>query len=140
MTLLQGLGEIDGGSNNWVVHGSKTASGKPLLAGDPHRALDTPNVYYQNHLTCPDFDAIGYSFVGTPGMTHFAHNQHVAWGVTTANSDQKDLFIERFKPGDPSQYEVKGEWQPAQRHTETISVRGGEPVDVDVTSTRHGPI
>lgn len=140
MTLLQGLGEIDSGSNNWVLTGSKTASGKPLLAGDPHRALDTPNVYYQNHLTCPEFDAIGYSFVGTPGMTHFAHNQSVAWGVTTANSDQKDLFVERFKPGDPTEYEYQGEWLQAERHTETISVRGGEPVDVDVTVTRHGPI
>ena len=139
-TLLLGLGEVDGGSNNWVVHGSKTASGKPLLAGDPHRALDMPNVYYQNHLTCPDFDAIGYSFVGTPGMTHFAHNQHVAWGVTTANSDQKDLYIERFQAGDPSHYECKGSWRTAERRRETIEVRAGESVEVDVTVTQHGPI
>jgi penicillin amidase len=131
---------VDGGSNNWVVHGSKTASGKPLLAGDPHRALDVPNVYYQHHLTCPEFDAIGYAFVGVPGITHFGHNQHVAWGVTTAQSDQKDVFIEKFAEGDPSRYEFKGEWRPAERRRETVAVRGAAPVEVDVTVTHHGPV
>jgi penicillin amidase len=138
--LLLGLGDVDGGSNNWVVHGSRTASGKPLLAGDPHRALDVPNVYYQNHLTCPDFDVVGYSFVGSPSITHFGHNRHVAWGVTTANSDQKDLFVERFAPGDPTRYEYRGEWRPAERRREAIRVRGAGPVEIDVTATHHGPI
>lgn len=138
--LVLALGDVDGGSNNWVVHGSRTASGKPLLAGDPHRAIDVPNVYYQNHLACPEFDAIGYSFVGTPGITHFGHNAHVAWGVTTAGSDSKDFFIEKFEPGDPTQYEFKGEWLQADAHTETIAVRGATPVEVEVTVTRHGPV
>jgi penicillin amidase len=138
--LVLSLGDVDGGSNNWVVHGSRTASGKPLLAGDPHRAIDVPNVYYQNHLTCPDFDAIGYSFVGSPSISHFGHNAHVAWGVTTAQSDSKDFFVERFAPGDPSRYEYKGEWLQAERQTETIAVRGAAPVEVDVTVTRHGPV
>ncbi len=138
--LVLSLGDVDGGSNNWVVHGSRTASGKPLLAGDPHRAIDVPNVYYQNHLTCPEFDAIGYSFVGTPSITHFGHNAHVAWGVTTAQSDSKDFFVEKFAPGDPSRYEYKGEWLRAERSTETISVRGAAPVEVEVTVTRHGPV
>lgn len=136
---LLGL-DLDGGSNNWAVHGSRTASGTPLLAGDPHRALDVPNVYYQNHLSCPEFDAIGYSFVGTPAFSHFGHNQHVAWGVTTANSDYRDLFVERFAPGDPTRYEFRGEWRSASRHQETISVRGAAPVTIDVTRTHHGPI
>ena len=138
--LILGLGDVDGGSNNWVVHGSRTASGKPLLAGDPHRAIDVPNVYYQNHLTCPELDAIGYSFVGSPSITHFGHNAHVAWGVTTAQSDSKDFFVEKFKPGDPSRYEYQGEWIAAETSTETISVRGAAPVEVEVTVTRHGPI
>jgi penicillin amidase len=138
--LILALVDVDGGSNNWAVSGSKTASGKPLLAGDPHRALDVPNVYYQHHLTCPEFDAIGYAFVGSPGITHFGHNQHVAWGVTTANSDSRDFFVERFADGDPTTYQYKGAWLPADRHTETISVRGGASVEVDVTVTRHGPI
>ena len=138
--LVLALGDVDGGSNNWVVHGSRTASGKPLLAGDPHRAIDVPNVYYQNHLTCPEFDAIGYSFVGTPSISHFGHNANVAWGVTTASSDSKDFFVEKFSTRDPSRYEYKGEWLPADTTTETISVRGAAPVEVDVTVTRHGPV
>ena len=139
-SMVLALHDVDGGSNNWVIHGSRTASGKPLLAGDPHRAIDVPNVYYQNHLTCPEFDAIGYSFVGTPSITHFGHNQHVAWGVTTAGSDSRDFFVEKFSAKDPSQYEYKGEWLQADSHTETISVRDGASVDVQVTVTRHGPI
>ena len=62
------------GSNNWAVHGSRTASGKPLVAGDPHRTVEAPNVYYQNHISCPEFDAIGFSMAGVPGMFHFGHN------------------------------------------------------------------
>ena len=67
------------GSNNWAVHGTRTVSGKPLLAGDPHRPLDTPGVYYQNHIACPEFDAIGLSFPGCPSFPHFGHNERVAW-------------------------------------------------------------
>jgi penicillin amidase len=138
--LALGLGDVDGGSNNWTVHGSRTASGKPLLAGDPHRAIDVPNVYYQHHIVCPEFDAIGYAFVGVPGITHFGHNQHVAWGVTTATSDQQDLYVEKFAPGDPTRYQFQGEWKPAQRWQESIEVRGGAPVEIDVTVTQHGPV
>ena len=93
---LNWLGETESGSNNWVLAGSRTASGKPLLAGDPHRAPEVPNVYYQSHLACPEFDAIGLSFPGVPGFPHFGHNQHVAWCVTHANADYQDLFVERF--------------------------------------------
>src|SRR5690606_14754568 len=67
-------------------------------------------------------------------------NAHVAWGVTTANSDSRDFFIEKFAPGDPSRYEFKGEWRPANRHRETITVRGADPVEIEVTTTQHGPI
>ncbi|MDP8923488.1 MAG: penicillin acylase family protein, partial [Chloroflexota bacterium] len=138
--LALALGDVDGGSNNWTVHGSRTASGKPLLAGDPHRALDVPNVYYQNHLACPDFDAIGYSFVGVPGFPHFGHTAHVAWGVTHAFADYQDLFVERFAPGDPSRYQFEDTWRAAERRRETIQVRGAAPVEVDVSVTHHGPI
>ena len=81
--------DADAGSNNWAVSGSRTASGKPLLAGDPHRPLETPNVYYQNHVSCPDFDAIGLSFPGCPAFPHFGHNAHVAWCVTHAQADYR---------------------------------------------------
>ena len=66
------------GSNSWVLSGSRTASGMPLLAGDSHRALGTPNVYYQNHLACPEFDVVGISIPGVPGFPHFGHNNWVA--------------------------------------------------------------
>jgi penicillin amidase len=129
-----------GGSNNWAVAGRRTASGRPLVAGDPHRALDVPNCYYQNHLACPEFDAIGLSFPGVPGLPHFGHNRHVAWCVTHAMADYQDLFVERFDPTDPTRYEFRGEWRRAAVRQETIHVRGGPPVPLTVTETHHGPV
>jgi len=134
------LSDLDEGSNSWVLDGSRTASGKPLLAGDPHRTLEVPNVYYQNHVACPDFDAIGLSFPGVPGFPHFGHNRFVAWCVTHAMADAQDLFIERFDPKDPTRYEFKGEWRRAERYHEVIQVRGAKPVELDLTVTHHGPI
>ena len=130
----------DAGSNSWALAGSRTASGKPLLAGDPHRALDTPNVYYQNHLSCPQFDAIGLSFPGCPGFPHFGHNTYVAWCVTHAMTDYQDLYLERFKEGDPYYYRFQGEWIRADIHHEVISVRNAAPIDLETTTTRHGPV
>jgi len=130
-----------GGSNNWAVHGSRTYSGKPLVAGDPHRFLDVPSVYYQCHIACPDWDVVGYNFAGIPGFPHFAHNAHVAWCITHASADYQDLYVERFRPaGDGFEYEFQGEWHKADYRTETIEVRGGEPVSCTVAITRHGPV
>ena len=134
------LPEPDGGSNSWVVAGQRTASGGPLLAADPHRALDTPNVFYQNHLMCAAFDAIGLSFPGVPGLPHFGHSRHVAWGITTAMADYQDLYIEHFRPEPPHRYEYQGQWLEPERHHEVIGVRGGLPATVDVYVTRHGPV
>ena len=134
------MGMAEAGSNNWAVAGSRTASGKPLLAGDPHRPLDVPNVYYQNHISCPEFDAIGLSFPGAPGFPHFGHNAHVAWCVTHAQADYQDLYVERFEPGSGARYEYRGEWLDAEIEEEMIEVRGAEPVRLTVTSTRHGPV
>lgn len=138
--ILSSLPAWLGGSNNWALSGGRTASGRPLLAGDPHRPLDTPNCYYQNHIACPDFDAIGLSFPGVPGMSHFGHNRQVAWCVTHAMADYQDVFVERFDPTDPTRYEFRGEWRQAEVRRETIQVRGGRPVDVQVTVTHHGPV
>ena len=139
-SLAAGLGDADAGSNSWALSGSRTASGRPLLAGDPHRPLDTPNVYYQNHIACPEFDAVGLSFPGFPGFPHFGHNAHVAWCVTHAGADYQDLYVEHFMEGDPTLYELKGEWKTADVRREVIVVRGGPPVELDVTVTHHGPI
>lgn len=128
----------DSGSNSWALAGSRTATGKPLLAGDPHRPLDTPNVYIQNHVACPEFDVVGLSFAGVPSFFHFGHSQTVAWCVTHASADYQDLFIERFTTSDT--YEFKGEPRKADVRHETINVRGGAPVEIDVVTTHHGPV
>ena len=137
---LPALPEWEVGSNNWAVSGALTASGKPLVAGDPHRPLDVPSVYYQNHLAGPEFDAIGLSFAGVPGLPHFGHNARVAWCVTHAQADYQDLFIERFDAADPRRYQWGGQWLVAETAREVVVVRGAAPVDIDVTVTRHGPI
>ncbi|HKI99265.1 MAG TPA: penicillin acylase family protein [bacterium] len=128
------------GSNNWVVGGARTASGKPIVAGDPHRALDVPNVYYQNHVACDAFDVIGFSFPGVPGFPHFAHSARVAWAITHGSADYQDLYIERFDPKDATRYEHRGEWLTARRDRETIQVRGAAPETLETWETLHGPI
>lgn len=137
---LSRLFDMDGGSNNWAIDGTKTASGKPLMAGDPHRALDVPSVYYQNHLACPEFDVVGMSFNGVPGFPHFGHNQHVAWCITHATADYQDIYVEKFDPADPTRYEYKGEMLQAEHRIESIPVKDGDPVDVTITITRNGPV
>ena len=135
------LNETDPGSNAWSISGEYTDSGLPLVAGDSHRALDTPSVYYQAHLAGPDFEIIGYSVPGMPGILHFCHNQYLAWGMTYGNADTQDLFIENFRStADGLEYAFKGEWHPAQILHETIHVRDADPVDLEVIITHHGPI
>jgi penicillin amidase len=138
--MLSALQEIEGGSNNWVLTGQRSASSVPLLAGDPHRALETPNVFYQNHLACPEFDAVGLSFPGVPGLPHFGHNRAVAWCITTAMADYQDLYIERFHPSHPQLYDSEGQWRTVQHQREVIRVRDAQPVEIDVNVTHHGPI
>ena len=137
MALVPGTPQ---GSNSWALGGSRTASGKPLVAGDPHRALDVPSVYYQNHLACPDWDAIGLSFPGVPGLPHFGHTARVAWCVTHGMADYQDLYIERFDASDPSRYEFRGEWREADVRQERIAVRGDSPVEIETVATHHGPV
>ncbi len=138
---LDGMADADSGSNNWAVHGSRTATGLPLIAGDPHRPIETPSVYYQNHISCAEFDAMGLSFPGCPAFPHFGHNARVAWCVTHAAADYQDLYIEAFRGGSSLHYEYKGSWKHAETHTETIQVRGEEAaVEIEVTTTAHGPI
>ena len=130
----------DAGSNNWVLDGGRTASGLPLMAGDPHRGLETPNVYYQNHIACLEFDIVGLSFPGCPGFPHFGHSASVAWCVTHAGADYQDLYVERVDAQKPRLYEFEGEWREAEVHHETVQVRGDKPVELDVTVTHHGPV
>ena len=141
---LNYLNEVDAGSNSWVLSGASTAAGKPLLAGDSHRALDTPNTYYQNQLACPEFDVVGLSFPGVPGFPHFGHNQWVSWCVTHTAADYQDLYIERFKEDDPTRYLFRDEWLEAETHQETVKARqasgGFTEETIEVTVTQHGPV
>ncbi|MDE0191835.1 MAG: penicillin acylase family protein [Gammaproteobacteria bacterium] len=131
----------DGGSNAWVVAGPRTASGLPLVAGDSHRALDTPNVYYQVHINCPAFRCSGYALPGVPGMPHFSHTEHVAWGMTHGVADYQDLYIERFRTEEGRlEYAHRDDWLAAEVTREVLSVRDGEPETLPVVRTRHGPI
>jgi len=118
--------ETEGGSNSWAIDGTRTRSGRPLVAGDPHRGIEFPNVYYQSQLTCPAFDVIGLAFPGVPGFAHFGHNQDVAWCITHGMADDTDIYIETgpFGPG----------------RIETIEVRGEEPIEIECYETSRGPI
>jgi len=129
-----------GGSNNWVVDGSHSASGAPLLANDPHLTLGIPSVWYECHLKGGNIHVAGVSFAGIPGVV-IGHNECIAWGMTTAWQDVQDLYIERFHPDDPRLYEFRGQWEEAQVVREEIRVKGRrEPVVEEVVITRHGPI
>ncbi len=136
---LSGFG-LMGASNNWVVDGTMTVTGSPILCNDPHLGQAAPSIWYECHLVSPGLDVVGASFPGTPGVV-IGHNQHIAWGVTNAVSDVEDLYIEKFNPQNPHQYEYKGEWKEAEVIREEIRVKGRkEPIIEEVRITRHGPI
>jgi penicillin amidase len=136
---LSGFGLL-GGSNNWVVDGTMTTTGMPILCNDPHLGQAAPSIWYECHLVAGDIDVIGVSFPGTPGIV-IGHNQHVAWGLTNAVSDIQDLYVEKFNPQRPNQYEYMGKWEEAQVIREEIIVKGSNtPIVEEVRVTRHGPI
>ena len=137
---LNHLSELDGGSNSWALGGDSTATGKPLVAGDSHRALDTPNAYYQNRVACPEFDVIGLSFPGVPAFPHFGHNPWVCWCVTHTAADYQDLYIEQLRDGDTPRYLHQGEWHDAEVHHETVRSNTGREETFRVLVTNHGPI
>ncbi|MFE1628027.1 penicillin acylase family protein [Brevibacillus reuszeri] len=127
------------GSNNWVVSGEKSASGKPLLADDPHLSLATPAIWYQTHLRGPSVNVSGVIFAGIPGVI-LGHNESIAWGVTNTGPDVQDLYIEKRNPNEPNQFLYMDKWEDAQIIEEPIRVKGQETIPYKVTITRHGPI
>ena len=137
---LPGLTQAAGGSNQWVVTGRRSVTGRPLLANDTHMALQMPAVWYQVHLAGGDYNVTGVSLPGLPGVV-VGHNDHCAWGLTTAWQDAQDFYIEKLSPDSPDRYEYKGEWIDAEVIQEEIQVKGrDEPVVQKVVVTRHGPI
>jgi penicillin G amidase len=136
-TPLPGTGQALG-SNNWVVDGSMTASGKPLLANDPHLSAQIPSIWYLAHLSAGDFDVIGATLPGAPAVA-IGRNRFIAWGETNAMADVQDLFLERLDPSG-SRAEFRGVQEPLRIVRETIVVKGAEPVVLDVRISRHGPL
>jgi penicillin amidase len=148
LDVLEQLGAVDellqlstwaSASNTWVVDGSRSATGKPLLANDPHGTLTTPSSWHQVHLETPEDEIAGLAFLGTPFIA-FGHNRRVAWGIVNAQLSTQSLYVERLNPNNPLQFDDRGSWQDAVRFREVIRVRGAAPVVEDVLVTRHGPV
>ncbi|MGB4116431.1 MAG: penicillin acylase family protein [Polaromonas sp.] len=138
------LGTVDGkGSNNWVVAGNRTTSGKPLLANDPHLGLSAPAIWYFAHLEAPGLNAIGATLPGMPFVV-LGRTDKVAWGFTNTGPDVQDLYLEQINPANPKQYRVPSEGQPAwadfKTRNEVIKVKGQPDVQLTVRESRHGPV
>ena len=127
------------GSNNWVVHGTRTLSGYPIMANDPHRAQSAPSLRYWVHLVAPGWNVIGGGEPVLPGVS-IGHNEHGAWGLTVFGQDNEDLYVYETHPDDPGRYRHLGRWEEMTVIRETIPVRGRGGVEVELKYTRHGPV
>ena len=127
------------GSNNWVLAGSRSSTGAPLLANDPHLKLSAPALWYFARIEAPGLKIAGATMPGVPGVV-LGQNEHIAWGFTNTGPDVQDLYLERIKPGDPTQYQTPEGWAPFDSATETIHVKGKPQVQLTLRRTRHGPV
>jgi penicillin G amidase len=128
-----------GGSNAWAISPSRTASGRAILANDPHRAYSTPSLRYILHLNAPGLDVIGAGEPALPGVS-IGHNEHIAFGLTIFSMDQEDMYVYELNPSDPMEYKYRGRWEKMLAFAETIDIRGGPPATEQLLYTRHGPI
>lgn len=127
-------------SNNWVVDGSRSASGKPLLASDPHRTIALPSLRYLVHLNAPGWNVIGAGEPALPGVA-IGHNERIAWGFTIVGTDQADLVIEQTAFDDPKRYRTESGWQPMKVVHESVPVKGQrDPARLELRYTRNGPV
>src|SRR5206468_5426951 len=124
------------GSNNWVIAPGRTATGRPILANDPHRPVGVPSLRYMVHLNAPDLDIIGAGEPALPGVA-FGHNQTAAWGITIFYIDQEDLYVYDARA---DAYRYRGGFEPMRVVRETIEVKAEAPRDVVLKFTRHGPV
>ena len=125
------------GSNDWVISGAHTQSGRPLLANDMHLEHRIPNTWYEAHLSCGDFDVAGVTLPGTPWVI-VGHNRRIAWGFTNLGPDVEDVFVENFNG--QGEYQTPEGWRKPEVRHEVIHVKRGRDVEMDVLATRHGPI
>ena len=127
-----------GNSNNWVVAGRKTKSGKPVLANDPHLQIEFPAIWYEMHLVAAGLDVSGVTIPGVPFIA-LGHNARIAWGMTNTGADVQDLYLERVDVG-RKRVMYRGQWVPVEVTTAEIPVRGEAPRPFEIWKTRHGPI
>ncbi|MGO1070185.1 penicillin acylase family protein [Lysobacter sp. CA199] len=141
--LAQAAAEIpnplDVGSNNWVIHGSRTQGTFPIMANDPHRAQSAPSLRYWVHLVAPGWNVIGAGEPVLPGVS-IGHNEYGAWGLTIFGNDSEDLYVYQTHPDDPDQYRYRGRWETMRTVKDSIAVKGEAPVAVEYKYTRHGPV
>ena len=129
----------DDGSNNWVIGPSKSATGRPILAGDPHRAYSTPSLRYIAHVSAPGLDIIGAGEPALPGIS-MGHNGTIAFGLTIFPIDQEDLYVYELNPANARQYRYKGGWEAMRIVREPVPVKGAATVEASLAFTRHGPV
>jgi penicillin amidase len=127
------------GSNNWVIAPSKSATGRPILANDPHRAYSTPSLRYIVHVNAPGMSIIGAGEPALPGIS-IGHNGTIAFGLTIFNVDQEDLYVYDVNPANAREYRYKNAWEPMRVLRENIDVKGAAPVSAELIFTRHGPV
>jgi penicillin amidase len=127
------------GSNNWTIAPSKSATGRPILANDPHRAYSTPSLRYIAQISAPGMSIIGAGEPALPGIS-IGHNGTIAFGLTIFDVDQEDLYVYDVNPGNAREYRYKDAWEPMRVLRETIQVKGAAPVSAELVFTRHGPV
>jgi len=139
--LFTSEGPRTAGSNGWLIPGSLTTSGQAIVAGDPHRFIESPGVYQQVRLSCPEYDVLGLAVPGIPGLAHFGHTGKVAWAITNAMSDYQDLYAEQLRRTESGR-EALGPsgWTPCSVHTEVVEVAGTHSVELEVIETERGPV
>ena len=127
------------GSNNWAVNGSKSSTGMPIVAGDPHLGHQAPSVWYEAHIVVPGvLDVTGTTFPGLPAVL-IGHNDHVAYSFTNVGADVNDIFVEQLNPSNPDQYMYNGEWRNFTIHQEDILTKEGDVIPFTVKESVHGP-
>lgn len=143
-TEVLDIGEViqrstEEGSNNWAVHGSRTATGRPVLASDPHRAHAVPSLRYLVHLEAPGLNVIGAGEPCLPGVS-IGHNDRIAFGLTIFGADQEDVYVYETRAGDPDHYRHAGGWEAFTREAQTFAVRGHPDQTLTLSFSRHGPV
>ena len=135
----RGAQENSPGSNNWVISGRLTASGRVIVANDPHRNVANPSIRYIVHLSAPGWDVIGATEPPLPGVA-IGHNGRIGWGLTIVGTDQSDVYVEELNPADANQTRFRGAWEPVRVVVDTIRVKDAAPQIVEHRYTRHGPV